>query len=112
MAKYKTKQQPSVETIDESMKISKSIQRPNQTKEQTKLIAQGIQKGIAEYKKQQKIKAREQSKLKKKINQKQDKNITLTAEPEKPTEGKTQWLAWVLLGLSWLGMGLYLVSLR
>ena len=112
MVKYKTKVQPSAETIDEATKISKSIQRPNQTKEQTKLIAQGIQKGIAEYKKQQKAKARELSKLKKKIGQKQDNNIILTAEAEKPIEGKTQWLAWILLGLSWLGMGLYLVSLR
>ncbi|MBT0328128.1 DUF2956 family protein, partial [Vibrio campbellii] len=45
---------PSQETQTEAMKIAKSTQKPGQTKEQTKLIAQGIEKGIAQYKKQQK----------------------------------------------------------
>lgn len=48
------------------MKIAKATQKPAQTKEQTKLIAQGIEKGIALYKKQQKEKAREADKQKKK----------------------------------------------
>ena len=44
-------QKPSLQTQDEALKISKGTQRPAQTKEQTKLIAQGIQKGIDLYKK-------------------------------------------------------------
>ncbi|MEF1163713.1 DUF2956 family protein, partial [Vibrio parahaemolyticus] len=41
---------PSLETQTEAMKIAKATQKPGQTKEQTKLIAQGIEKGIAQYK--------------------------------------------------------------
>ncbi len=41
----------SKEVQEQAMKIAKGTQRPNQTKEQTKLISQGIEKGIAEYKK-------------------------------------------------------------
>lgn len=59
-------QKPSPQTQEESLKIAKGIQRPAQTKEQTKLIAQGIQQGIDLYKKQQKEKARELSKKRKK----------------------------------------------
>ena len=68
MSKYKKNQPPSTDTIDSAMKIAKGTQKPHQTKEQTKLIAQGIQKGIAEYKKQQKNKAHELGKLKKKLD--------------------------------------------
>ena len=38
----------------EALKIAKGTQRPGQTKEQTRLIAQGIEKGIAEYRKNEK----------------------------------------------------------
>lgn len=44
------KQVFSQETRDEAMKIARGTQRPGQTKEQTRLIAQGIQKGIDQYK--------------------------------------------------------------
>jgi hypothetical protein len=37
----------------EATRLAKSIQTPGQTKEQTKLIAKGIEKGIALYKQQQ-----------------------------------------------------------
>jgi hypothetical protein len=67
-----TYQKPSPQTQEEAMKLAKSTQRPAQTKEQTKLIAQGIQKGIDLYKKQQKEKARELNKrLKKTTSQKE-----------------------------------------
>ena len=51
----------------EAIKVAKSIQKPKQTKDQTKLIAQGIEKGIAEYKKQQSKKSRERDKAKKSL---------------------------------------------
>ena len=102
MSKYKQSQQASTETIDSAMTIAKGIQKPNQTKEQTKLIAQGIQKGIAEYKKQQKGKARELDKLKKKIMHQQH-NTTETEIPiDEETKCKTQWLPWTLLVFSWM----------
>ena len=49
MPKYK--KTTSKETIQQAEKLAKATQRPGQTKEQTKLIAQGIQKGIEQYKK-------------------------------------------------------------
>lgn len=49
----------------EALRVAKSIQKPGQTKEQTKLIAQGIAKGIEQYKKQQSAKARERDKSRK-----------------------------------------------
>ena len=56
----------SKETQEQSIRVAKANQKPGQTKEQTKFIAQGIEKGISEYKKQQKIKARERDKQRKK----------------------------------------------
>ncbi|MFT7141436.1 MAG: hypothetical protein ACI9B8_003873, partial [Sulfitobacter sp.] len=54
------------ESQAEALKLAKGIQRPEQTKAQTKLIAQGIEKGIAEFKKQQKALARDRDKHRKK----------------------------------------------
>lgn len=51
---------------EEALKVARSIQKPGQTKEQTKLVAQGIAKGIELYKKQQSAKARERDKARKK----------------------------------------------
>jgi len=50
----------------EALRIARSTQVPGQTKEQTRLIAKGIEKGIALYKQQQNAKAREQDKARKK----------------------------------------------
>jgi hypothetical protein len=46
MLEHKIQRKPSPQTQEKAMKLAKSIQRPAQTKEQTKLIAQGIQQGI------------------------------------------------------------------
>jgi pyridoxine/pyridoxamine 5'-phosphate oxidase len=105
-----TYQKPSPETQAEALKIARATQRPGQTKEQTKLIAQGIEKGIAFYKKQQKEKARELSrKLKKAASQSQ-----LSVEPEDQEMEiverivyRQHWLPWLLLAVSWLGWGVY-----
>ncbi|MCA0934624.1 DUF2956 domain-containing protein [Vibrio alginolyticus] len=78
------------------------------TKEQTKLIAQGIEKGIALYKKQQKERNRQADKAKKKQQrdkQRQSEELThsevqTTAEP---TSKNSPTLPWVLLVLSWIG---------
>lgn len=95
----------SIETQKEAMQIAKATQKPNQTKEQTKLISQGIEKGIALYKKQQKEKAREIDKLKKKELRKKNKpelpDSKVTIKSKKP-KNKTL-LPWLLLILSWIG---------
>ncbi|MDO6705239.1 DUF2956 domain-containing protein [Photobacterium sp. 1_MG-2023] len=94
---------PSPETQAEALQIAKATQKPGQTKEQTKRIAQGIQKGIELYKKQQKAKARERDKLRKK----QLKDKTMTQQAENTTTKspeiivKQAKLPWILLILSW-----------
>ena len=108
MSKYKQSQQTSQATIDTAMTIAKGIQKPGQTKEQTKIIAQGIQKGIAEYKKQQKSKARELDKLKKKIVHQQNSHAVCETSSSEVTSPQTQWLPWSLLGLSWLLMAIFI----
>ena len=55
----------SEQTKIDALKVAKGIQKPGQTKEQTKLIAQGIEKGITDYKKQQGKKLRELDKKRK-----------------------------------------------
>jgi hypothetical protein len=51
---------------DEAEKIANATQTSGQTKSETRLISQGIAKGIEAYKKQEKAKARERSKNEKK----------------------------------------------
>ena len=58
-------QKVSTEVQTESTRIANGIKKPGQSREQTKLIAAGIEKGIAEYKKQHKAKARQLDKQKK-----------------------------------------------
>ncbi|WP_440874765.1 DUF2956 domain-containing protein [Thalassotalea sp. PLHSN55] len=93
----------SVETQNEAMKIAKGTQKKGQSKEQTKLIAQGIEKGISEYKKQQKAKARERDKLRKKeLKAKQVQDIDNVEQPKPASNSFINKLPWVLLLLSWL----------
>ncbi|MGB0936978.1 MAG: DUF2956 domain-containing protein [Colwellia sp.] len=91
----------SKEVQEQAMKIAKGTQKKGQTKEQTKLIALGIEKGIAEYKKQQSVKRREQDKKRKqqvKLKTKQ----TVPAQ-EMQSTGKLSKLPWILLVVSWAG---------
>jgi len=106
-------QQPSPQTQEEALKIAKQILRPAQTKEQTKLIAQGIQHGIDLYKRQQKEKAREMNKQRKKLaKQKAQENEQADSDVEQIILYQQHWLPWTLLILTWLGIGIYLVSGR
>ncbi|MCU7936380.1 MAG: DUF2956 domain-containing protein [Candidatus Thiodiazotropha sp. (ex Dulcina madagascariensis)] len=114
MARYSKKQRPSEETAAEAMKIARATQRPGQTKEQTKLIANGIQKGIDQYKKQQKAKLREMNKRKKKDSPPTDDDSLNQEIPTlAPNQGKANKLPWMLLLFSWLLFAVYLLfSLR
>jgi len=101
-------QKPSQQTQEEALKLAKSIQRPAQTKEQTKLINQGIQKGIDLYKKQQKEKARELNKNRKKLaRQKEQTAETDENEYFENIVYRQHWLPWLLLMLTWLGIGIF-----
>ena len=94
----------STETQEQAMKIAKGTQRPNQTKEQTKLISQGIEKGIAEYKKQQNKKSRERDKVRKaQLKEQKDNAETLDVSSTNHIENTNNRLPWILLVVSWLG---------
>ncbi len=110
MATSTKRSKPSEETVTEAMRIARATQKPGQTKEQTKLIAQGIQKGIDQYKKQQKAKAREMDKRRKKSTPEN------RPEPEQPTNYENEAsppgsnpLPWVLLAVSWGFFAFYLL---
>jgi len=105
MSRYSKKKTVSPETQDEALAIAKANQRPGQSKEQTRLIAQGIQKGIDQYKKKQKSKSRE---LDKKLKKAQQENVSENKVEIKETVTYRQhWLPWLLLVLSWLAAGFY-----
>ena len=77
------------------MAIAKGTQKPGQTKEQTKLVAQGIQKGIELYKKQQKAKARELDKQLKKAKQTSvDMNSGKDSESEEQNQAEVAPKSW------------------
>lgn len=109
---------PSVESQQEALKIAKATQKPAQTKEQTKLIAQGIEKGIALYKKQQKERGRQADKAKKRVqkekqtlqaNQDQDQEQNVDSDNE-TTSNHASKLPWLLLIASWVGFAIYLMK--
>jgi hypothetical protein len=113
MSKNRRYEKASPQTQEEAMKAAKATQRPGQTKEQTKLIAQGIEKGINHYKKQQKEKSRQLNKKLHKVDQQ------LSAPDKKNDDGihentiyKLSFLPWVLLILSWMGVGAYFVFIH
>ena len=109
MTKRSKKYQSSDLSRDEAMQIARGTQRPGQTKEQTKLIAQGIKKGIEQYKKQQNAKARELDKKLKKANQ----QVTppnareVEVDVQERVIHKQHWLPWLLLAITWLTMAAY-----
>lgn len=110
MSRYTKHPKPSPETRDEAMKIARGTQRPGQTKEQTKLIAQGIQKGIDQYKKQQKAKSRELDRQRNK--RPRDKTQNLDTHDPGANHYRQHWLPWLLLVITWLAITLYLVFLQ
>jgi uncharacterized protein YpuA (DUF1002 family) len=101
MTKYSIgKNKVSAETQDEALKIARSTQKPGQTKEQTKLISQGIQKGIDQYKKQHKAKTRDLNKQLKKVKNTEPSDSGI--EQAETVMYQTRKLPWILLVFSWL----------
>jgi hypothetical protein len=104
----KNRVSPEVEV--QAMQIAKGTQKMGQTKEQTKLVAQGIEKGIAEYKKQQGKKLREIDKQRKQKIKQRDNESTESIETTEEVSTNTflTSLPWIFLGLSWLGFTIYI----
>jgi len=107
MAKYSKNSSISQETKEEAISIARGTQRPGQTKEQTKLIAQGIQKGIDQFKKQQKAKTRGLDKKHKKTAKQQSNTPNTAVNTHEVIRYQQHWLPWLLLVCSWLGMAAY-----
>ena len=97
----------------EALKIARGTQRPGQKKEQTKLIAKGIEKGIAEFRKREKAKARERDKLRKKTlgrtNPAQPQAEQTQEVQTKKSASWSVWVPWMLLLASW---AYFLIQLR
>lgn len=106
MAKYK-KQTVSEKSQQEAEAITKGTQKLGQTKEQSKLIAQGIAKGIELYKKQQKAKLREKNKQAKKELKEKANETEATAEASQQDHSPFNWLPWGLLVASWVGFAVF-----
>ena len=93
---------PSPTTQEEALQMARAIQKPGQTKEQTKLIAQGIAKGIELYKRQQSAKSRERDKQRKRLDRERqarpglEPDETLGLEPREDGEhGRVSLALWV-----------------
>lgn len=89
----------------EALKIARSIKTEGQNPAETKAIANGIQRGMELFLRQQSEKSRELDKRTKKIKQlanqlaQQPNSEAETAEPVANSSSK---LPWILLGISWL----------
>lgn len=104
--KHKNNKDPDSMVSDKALNIAQGIKQGNQTKTQTKLVAQGIGKGIELYKKQQNKKQRDIDKNKKKeLKNKaniENNNVDESNQSRKKTLISQANLAWGLLLLSWL----------
>lgn len=111
----KTDSRPSIQTQvnesiqEEALKVARSIQKPGQTKEQTKLIAQGIAKGIELYKKQQSAKARERDKARKKAIKLKQAESTGQQREEDETDFTLDLAESGISGMLLLGGGVFAV---
>ena len=117
MARYSGKKQISEETRSEAMVLAKGTQSPGQTKAQTKLIAQGIERGIDLYKKERKEVARALERRQRDKHQQQEDGHKRDTDTVDDTPAGSvaaaasarQWLPWLLLTLTWTGMAVYLI---
>ena len=92
---------------EEALQVARAIQKPGQTKEQTKLIAQGIAKGIELYKRQQSAKARERDKLKKRLDRERQAKTGHAGDPSLELEARED-REFGRIGLAlWFGGGLF-----
>lgn len=90
----------------EALKIANSQHIEGQSREQTRLIAAGIQRGMEQFLRQQSEKARELDKRVKKVKRLAEAtppsigNVSSADEARDPS--RISWLPWVLLAASWV----------
>jgi len=113
MGNQMTDEKISKQARAEALKIARGTQRPGQKKEQTKLIAKGVEKGITEFRKREKAKARERDKLRKKALNETKPTQPQAEQTQDVQTGKSAlrsaWVPWLLLLASW---AYFLVQLR
>ena len=107
MAKYSKNSASAEKTAEEALQIARGTQKPGQSKDQTRLIAQGIQKGIEQYKKQHAAKKRDLDKKLKKVVASGSHESTSDEMDVEMVSGQSNKLPWILLILSWLGFGIF-----
>ena len=107
MARHSKKSVGTEKSGEEALAIARGTKKPGQTKEQTRLIAQGIQKGIALYKKQHASKKRELDKTIKKAAMFSSAKTSPVDDVAKGVPCTSNKLPWGLLLLSWLCFGIY-----
>jgi Protein of unknown function (DUF2956) len=107
MARRSNSHQTPVSSRDEAVRIARGTQQPGQTKEQTKLIARGIQKGIEQYRNQQSARSRELDKRLKKAKPQVIPPDTRETPVQEKVIYKYHRLPWVLLILTWLALVAY-----
>ena len=108
MAKHAQSRKTAREIQLEAEKIARSRQLPGQTKEQTRLIAQGIQKGIEQYRRQQSARERDFDKELKKLKQQTANNQEPATRIEEKLVYRQHWLPWALLVVTWIAVAVYL----
>lgn len=103
-------QKISKEVNEQANRLSKAHQKVKLTKEQNKQIIQGIEKGIADYKKQQSAKSRERDKQRKQQLKQQNQQSNASEEIKQQVNagtGAQAYLPWGLLILSWIAFIMY-----
>lgn len=105
------------DTRSEALKIANSQHVEGQTKEQTRLIAKGIQKGIEQFLRQQNEKSRDLDRRTKKVQQLlnahgQETAVATDNVSTTQTSSFKAYLPWILLGCSWVMFIVYVMWLQ
>ena len=108
MSKPESKPIPAADALiqEEALRMARSVQKPGQTKEQTKLVAQGIAKGIELYKKQQSAKSRERDRQRKRILKQRQADAAEPADLSEDFVENPDWPASPAAAL-WAGSGVF-----
>ncbi|VAX01994.1 hypothetical protein MNBD_GAMMA22-2599 [hydrothermal vent metagenome] len=114
--KYKKNKINDSSQFDEALTVAQGIKQENQTKAQTRLIAQGIRKGIEIYKNKQNKKQRDIN-----ISKKKHLKARLITDDKSNTEQVINsnknilrffiWLPWSLVVFSWVFFVVYILYL-
>ncbi|HTF95499.1 MAG TPA: DUF2956 family protein [Cellvibrio sp.] len=112
----KTKQKKDARDIRaEAQKIANSVKMEGQTPIETKAIANGIQRGMEMFLRQQSEKVRDLDKRSKKVKQLANQlaqPVQANEVEEKVDTHKQPLLPWMLLGISWLLFALAIILIK